>query len=116
MRAEACAALVVVLAACGMPGIAREPLDTGTACRMLQKAVSERDNLPEAGPPGVGWFCDFAPSKDPGLYVIALRSGRPLPYSNLMGWYAVARATGTIFRWDVARQRTLPLNGRAAGH
>ncbi len=102
--------LVAALASCAMPGIAREPLDTGSACRALQKAVSDRDNLPETGPPGVGWFCDFAPSKDPGLYVIALRSGKPLPYTNLMGWYAVTRANGAIARWDVARQRAFPLD------
>jgi hypothetical protein len=93
-----------------MPALAREPLDTGAACRVLQKAVAERDNLPETGPPGVGWFCDFAPSKDPGLYVIALRSGKPLPYTNLMGWYAVARANGTISRWDATKQRAFPLD------
>ncbi len=110
MRLQARLLAVVVLAASTTQGFTREPLDTGAACRTLQKAVSARDNLPEAGPPGVGWFCDFAPSKDPALYVIALRSGKPLPYTNLMGWYAVTRANGTISRWDVARQRAFPLN------
>lgn len=110
MRIRARLLATAALTACALQGIAREPLDTGTACRALQKAIAERENLPEAGPPGVGWFCDFVPSKDPGLYVIALRFGRPQPYSNLLGWYAVARATGTISRWDAARQRAFPLD------
>jgi hypothetical protein len=101
---------MAALGAFAMQGLAREPLDTGAACRVLQKAVSDRENLPDTGPPGVGWFCDFAPSKDPALYVIALRSGRPQPYSNLMGWYAVTRATGIISRWDVTKQRAFPLD------
>jgi hypothetical protein len=27
-----------------------------------------------------------------------------------MGWYAVARANGTISRWDATKQRAFPLD------
>jgi hypothetical protein len=88
---------------------AREALDPGAACRTLQQAIAKRDGLPESGPPGTGWFCDIVPSRDPAFYVIALRAGKPDPYGKLFGWFAVARATGTIHGWDVAKQRAMPL-------
>jgi hypothetical protein len=80
---------------------AREPLDSGAACHVLQKAIARRDNLPESGPPDMGWFCDITPSKDPTVYVIALRTGKTRPQGNLIGWYAVVRASGAIHEWDV---------------
>jgi hypothetical protein len=100
---------VLLLPGVPMAGVAREALDAGAACRLLQKTIAKRDGLPESGPPGMGWFCDITPSKDPTLYVIALRSARQQPYSNLMGWYAVARASGSVYRWDIDTQRAFPL-------
>lgn len=95
-------------------GIAREALDAGAACRLLQQTIAKRDGMPESGPQGTGWFCDIVPSKDPGFYVIALRSGKPHPYGKLFGWFAVARASGAIHGWDVKKQRATPLNARGA--
>jgi hypothetical protein len=89
--------------------IAREALDAGAACRLLQKAIAKRDGLPESGPTGTGWFCDIVPSRDPAFYVIALRSGKPEPYGRLFGWFAVSRASGSIHGWDVEKQRATPL-------
>jgi hypothetical protein len=88
--------------------IAREALDAGGACRLLQKTIAKRDGMPESGPPGTGWFCDIVPSKDPAFYVIALRSSKPDPHGKLFGWFAVARASGAIHGWDVEKQRTTP--------
>jgi hypothetical protein len=39
---------------------------------------------------------------------VALKTSKPTPYSNLMGWYAVDRATGKLFRWDEKGRRTHP--------
>src|SRR5689334_14428069 len=101
------AGLCAVLTLPGVPmaGVAREALDAGAACRLLQKTIAKRDGLPESGPPGAGWFCDIVPSRDPMFYVIALRSGKPDPYGKLFGWFAVARASGAIHGWDVEKQR-----------
>ena len=109
--------LVVVIAlSIGVaPAIAREALDAGAACRTLQKAIAKRDGLPESGPPATGWFCDIVPSGDPAFYVMALRSGKPAPYGKLFGWFAVARASGTIHGWDVEKQRVVPLKAPDQG-
>jgi hypothetical protein len=78
------------------------------ACTVVKKAVARRDNLPDEGPPGLGWFCDISPSSDSRLFLVALKTSKPTPYSNLMGWYAVDRATGRLFRWDEKGRRTRP--------
>ncbi len=88
---------------------AAQPLDTGAACRVLQKTVAARLGVPDSGPPDAGWFCEFAQSKDPTLYVIALKASRPLPSGHLVGWYAVARASGVVYEWDAAKKQPLPL-------
>lgn len=75
---------------------------------VVKKAVARRDHLPDDGPPGLGWFCDITPSQDSHLFLVALRTSKPTPYSNLMGWYAVERATGRLFRWDEKARRTSP--------
>jgi hypothetical protein len=93
---------------------AREALDPGAACRVLQKTIAKRDGVPEGGPPG-GWFCDTVPSKEPTLYVIALRASKPLPgTSNLIGWFAVGRTSSTVYDWDVDTQRAKPMKGGTA--
>jgi hypothetical protein len=81
------------------------------ACAVVKKAVARRDGLPESGPPGLGWFCDVTPDREARLFIVALRSTRPTPYSNLMGWYAVDRVSGELFRWDPDRRRTHPFAG-----
>ena len=73
------------------------------ACTALKKTVAALDNLPVSGPPNMGWFCDFADSTDPDLFVVALRSNRRCPEicSNLMGWYAVRKSTGQVLSYDI---------------
>lgn len=102
----------VVLSISPAAGDAREALDAGAACRLLQQAIAKRDGMPESGPPGTGWFCDIVPSRDPALFVIALRSGKPEPYGRLFGWFAVVRASGTILGWDVDKQQAVPLKAQ----
>jgi hypothetical protein len=57
------------------------------ACSTLQKFIAKRDALPESGPVGIGWFCEFSSASDKSWVVIALRSNRKCdaPCSNLMG-------------------------------
>ena len=80
------------------------------ACAALMIRVAALGGLPESGPPGLGWSCDTSRSQVDGYYVIALRSRRPAPYSNLMGWYAVERHTHAVYEYDVANMKIgLPL-------
>jgi hypothetical protein len=73
------------------------------ACALLKRRVAELGNLPPSGPPGLGWFCDFASGWDRDLFVIALRSNRKCPEicSNLMGWYAIRKSTGEVGEFDI---------------
>jgi hypothetical protein len=88
---------------------AATPLDAGAACRNVQKAVAGQLGVPENGPPEAGWFCEFGESGNPALLVVALKASRPLPTGKLLGWYAVASASGTVYQWDVATKQALPL-------
>jgi hypothetical protein len=101
--------LAMLLAMCWCVPASAELLPDA-ACAIVKKTVAQRGGLPETGPPGIGWFCDITPAKDARLFLVALRSGRPTPYTNLMGWYAVDRVTGAIYRWDDKAQRKLPLD------
>ena len=75
------------------------------ACTALKVRVAALDGLPVTGPPGLGWFCDSSSAQVEGYFVMALRSGRPAPYSNLMGWYAVEHHTHAVYEWNVAEMR-----------
>jgi len=106
--------LVLIATCCCAPASAE--LLPDAACAIVKKTVADRGGLPESGPPGIGWFCDIIPAKNAPLFLVALRSSRPTPYTNLMGWYAVDRVTGAIYRWDEKAQRTRPLDkGRSKG-
>jgi hypothetical protein len=83
------------------------------ACAVVKKAVAHRDSLPDDGPAGLAWFCDISPSADSRLFLVALKTSKPTPYTNLMGWYAVDRATGRLYRWDWKARRTLPFEDGA---
>jgi hypothetical protein len=102
-------ALAGLLLSSALVAQAAAPLDAGAACRVVQKTVAARLDVPDSGPPDAGWFCEFARSQNPALYVVALKASRPLPSGNLVGWYAVARASGTVYEWDVATKQPLPL-------
>jgi hypothetical protein len=74
-----------------------------TACLRLKKVVAKLDGIPESGPGGLGWFCDFSTAQTDTSYVIALRSNRKCDgqCSNLMGWYAVDWSDGSVHDFDV---------------
>ena len=87
-------------------------LTQDAACGQVQQQVAETSHLPKDGPPGMGWFCDFAAGQDPALHVIALRSGRQCEgtCSNLMGWYAVRKSDGAVGGYDVEGKKWMPLS------
>ena len=74
------------------------------ACAVLQRRIAKIDGVPVSGPAGIGWFCDFSTLGNEDWYVIALRSKRRCEgiCSNLMGWYAVNRRTGSVHTYDMA--------------
>jgi hypothetical protein len=79
-----------------------------TACATVKKAVAKRFGVPESGPPGAEWFCDVTPERDSTLFIVALRTAHPKPgpAANLLGWFAVDRASGRLFKWDEKNRRT----------
>ena len=96
--------LAVTLA---QPLVAGSPSDSvrteAQACSVVQKRVAAVSGLPAVGPKGMGWFCDHSDlQKD--WFVLALRSNRKCEgiCSNLMGWYAVSKATGKVHEFIVA--------------
>ena len=70
--------------------------------------VAAQSHIPASGPSGLGWFCDFTTATTHEYFIVGLRSGRPQPYSNLMGWYAIDRRTGAILDYDVTEMRVVP--------
>jgi hypothetical protein len=60
-------------------------------------------------------FCDIISREDSpaGFYILALHSNRRCDgiCSTNLGWFAVQRATGRLFEWDVAEQRLGPSLG-----
>ena len=83
-----------------------------SSCSLLKRKVARLESLPESGPPGGGWFCDFSSLSGNRWFVVALRSNRSCggDCSNLLGWYAVNRRNGEIHSYDIAKLRVgLPL-------
>ena len=77
------------------------------SCSLLQKTVARLDSLPDSGPPGAGWFCDFSKLSSSRWFVVALRSNRACggDCSNLMGWYAINRRSGEIHSYNIVKLR-----------
>lgn len=110
-RFVACIAVGVGAMGLGVDVAATDSVEEQAACSALKSRIAADTGMPQSGPSDEGWsgwFCDFADRVD-GYYVIALRSNRPAPYSNLMGWYAVERKTSTVFSWNLEEQKAVPL-------
>ena len=103
------ATLIVSLAAVSSIGAEPSKQAQSAACQALQRKIAALDSLPVTGPPGLGWFCDFSTLSTAEYYVVALRSNRAAPYSDLMGWYAVMRRDLAIFEYDINEEKLLPL-------
>lgn len=84
------------------------PLDQDAACAIVRKHAAKEASLPETGPVGIGWFCEFVgfdDRRDETWFLIALRSNRQCDgiCSNLMGWYAVKRANAALHEFDMGK-------------
>ena len=78
------------------------------ACNLVKARVAARGDFPLRRIA----FCDVIPraSSPASFYVLALHSNRECGgiCSTNMGWFAVQRATGRVFEWDVAEDRLGP--------
>jgi hypothetical protein len=77
-----------------------------SACTLVKAHVVSRWHIPMRAIA----FCDVIPSDSSphAFYVMALHGKREDCTgicSTNMGWFAVKKATGQIFEWDVAEQR-----------
>jgi hypothetical protein len=108
-----CSSMAVLMTAlllgCVLNGdaVAGGRVTKASSCLLLKRAVARRDSLPETGPPGAGWFCDFSSLSGNRWFVVALRSNRACgaDCSNLIGWYAINRRNGEIHSYDISRLR-----------
>jgi len=98
----------IVLAAVAWPGLAAPadlPIDADRACQQLVKAAQARQL---AGPGRNGTYvCEHQPHAT-ARFVIALRwrgDGLPPAGSNLVGYYQVDAATGSIHAWDLGEDQ-----------
>jgi hypothetical protein len=98
-----------ILMACTSPTTdASKALSEPQACDAVKSSVQSR----AGGPIPKATTCDFLePADSPkGYYVLALHSNRVCDgiCSDNMGWFAVDRAKGDLFEWDVGEDRLGP--------
>lgn len=100
-----------LLVASGLPPAPAnaEPVQTrSAACIRVKARFAELNHVPIS----TIAFCDIMAAADSprGYYVLALHSNRVCDgiCSTNMGWFAVHRATGRVFEWDVAEDRLGP--------
>jgi len=109
MRSSITTLMTVLLLACVLNAraVAGVHVTKASSCSLLKRTMARLDSLPETGPPGAGWFCDFSSLSGNRWFVVALRSNRACggDCSNLMGWYAVNRRNGEIHSYDIAKLR-----------
>lgn len=84
----------------GTPRVAAATAEA--ACTVATARVTAQRDLPTARVA----MCDPVSEADSpdGYYVLGLRAhcGEELCGSTLMGWFAIERATGAVFEWDMA--------------
>ena len=72
------------------------------ACAIAKTSLARRRDAPES----VIALCDVIPADEApgGYFVMALHSSRQCDgiCSTNMGWFAVEKAIGDVFEWDVA--------------
>ncbi|MBL0946571.1 hypothetical protein [Brevundimonas sp.] len=93
-------------------GCARPPLDVATSAEAACTVATARVTAARGLPLGHVASCDPVRAEDspPGYHVLGLRAVRnqDLCGSALMGWFAVEKATGAVFEWDVVEWRPGP--------
>lgn len=93
---------------CPAPASATPVNTEKAACALSKASVAARGHFPVSAIA----FCDFivAEAQPKGLYVLGLHGkgdncGADVCGSTLMGWFAVQKATGNVFEWDMAEGR-----------
>lgn len=91
------------------PAVAVPAATEEAACNLTKISVAERGRFPTSSIA----FCDvIVPEEQPeGFYVLGVHGkredcGDDICGSTLMGWFAVQKATGRVFEWDVADWKT----------
>jgi len=113
-------ALLVFTAAGAFAAQAEPPLvddNFNAACEVLKSALAEARGL---SAPDKYWYCEETGEVDRYVYTMALKSNKPRTdgeevYSNLLGWYAVARRSQLAFELDINNDRLLPLRSEKPG-
>ena len=109
MRTSLAILLVILLCTATPDGmaVAAGRLSKASSCSLLRKKVAKLDSLPETGPPGAVWYCDFSSLSGNRWFFVALRANRACSgtCSNLVGWFAVNRRTGEIHSYDIVNLR-----------
>lgn len=104
------AAVSLMAASAIMPGAASAaPVENKkSACIAVKNRLAVLRHFPRK----MMAYCDIIPVKDspPGYYVMAIHSRRKCDgiCSTNMGWFAIQKATGRVFEWDVAEDRLGP--------
>ena len=85
------------------------------ACDVLKNRIAELHL--ETKKPDRYWFCDFTVTKNEYIRIVGLRSSQPRDdgatvYSNLLGWYAVARRSHAVLQWDLNEDRLVQETSR----
>jgi hypothetical protein len=102
--AVAVSLLAAIALSWAVPATAAPVKAEGEACAAVKARVSARGHFQIFE----GTFCDVIPAAHGpnGYYILALH-GPPRPdcgaiCSTSMGWFAVQKATGRVFEWNVA--------------
>lgn len=87
------------------PATAAPTTSEKAACDLTKARVAERGHFPVSAIA----FCDItvSDSRPKGFYVLALHSTRKCDgiCSTHMGWFAVEKATGRVFEWDMVEDK-----------
>jgi hypothetical protein len=82
------------------------------ACDVVKMTIAELRLSTKK--PDPEWYCDFAEEDNEYLRIVALRSHgseKAGAYSNLIGWFAVARQSQVVLEWDLGNDRLVALTG-----
>lgn len=100
------------------PAVQGEPVvedSESAACDVLKSRIAELYMDTKKVDPY--WFCEGTVTENEYIRILALRSNFPRMeegaiYSNLLGWFAVARRSSLVLEWDVGEDRLVPMSAR----
>jgi hypothetical protein len=93
------------------PAVAAPATTEEAACGLTKARVAARGHFPVSAIA----FCDVtvSDSRPKGYYILGLHGkrddcGGDVCGSTLMGWFAVQKATGQVFEWDMVEDKLGP--------